>query len=85
MKLIYIGMNYMYSNILSWNIIEKTPSGHVGTRTCVAGLSQQTYAMLYTIMYPQKRNASGPEVSNTVFSHSSNVNSHIMTDAIFAM
>ena len=33
--------------IVSWNIIEKKPSGHVGTRTCVAGLSQQTYYELH--------------------------------------
>ena len=28
------------------NIIEKTPSGHVGTRSCVTGQSQQTFYML---------------------------------------
>ena len=32
-----------------------------------------------------KKDASTPELSDTVFSHSSNVNSHIMTDAIFVM
>ena len=40
-------INYMYSNILSWNIIEKKTSGHVGTRTCVASISgQQTCYIL---------------------------------------
>ena len=40
--------------------------------------------MLYPLDHhaPQKKEASSTELSNTVFSHSSNVNSHIMTDAI---
>ena len=36
-------------------------------------------------MHPQKKDASSQELSNSVFSNSSNVNSHIMTDAIFVM
>ena len=31
------------------------------------------------------KDASSPELSNTVFSHSSNVHFYIMTDAIFVM
>ena len=46
-----LDVNYIYSNILSWNIIKKT-SGHVGTRTCVAGLSQPTcYALHHHYIY----------------------------------
>ena len=43
--------------------------------------------MLYELDHhaSPKKDASSPEFSNTVFSHSSNVNSHIMTDAIFVM
>ena len=64
-------------------LIEKT-SGHVGTLTCVAGnSSQQKCYILLTIMHPKKKVAPNTELSNTVFSHSSNVNSLIMTDAIF--
>ena len=37
------------------------------------------------IRHPHIKDASSPELRNTVFSHSSNVNSHIMTDAIFVM
>ena len=62
----------------------KNPSGHVGTRTCVASLSQQTCYALDHHASP-KKDPSSTELSNTVFSHSSNVNFHIMTDAIFAM
>ena len=62
----------------------KNLSGHVGTRTCVVGLSQQTCDALDHHASP-KNDASSPELSNTVFSHSSTVNSHIMTDAIFVM
>ena len=62
--------NYIYSNILSWNIIENT-SGHVGTRTCVAGVSQQTcYAIdCYALHHHASPNkdASNPELSNTLF------------------
>ena len=40
-------ISFIYSNILSWNVIEKNLSGHVGTRTCVAGInSQQTCYIL---------------------------------------
>ena len=59
-------------------------SGHVGTRTCVAGLSQQTCYALDHHESP-KKDASSPELRNTVITHSSNVNSHIMTGAIFVM
>ena len=44
----------------------KKKSGHVGTRTCVAGLSQQTYYALDHHASP-KKDASSPEQSNTVF------------------
>ena len=40
--LICSDMNYINSNILSWNIIEKKSIWPRGTQTCVAGLSQQT-------------------------------------------
>ena len=56
----------------------KTPSGHVETQTCVAGLSQHTFYALDHHAFP-KKDALSPEFSNTVFSHSFNVNSHIMT------
>ena len=46
----------------------KNPSGHVGTRTYVAGLSQQTCYALDHHVSP-KTDASSPESSNTVFSH----------------
>ena len=51
----------------------KNASGHVGTRTCVAGQSQQTCSVLDHHASP-KKDSSSPELSNTVFSHSSNVN-----------
>ena len=63
--------------------IKKT-SGHVGTRICVAGLSQQTCYALHHHASP-KKDASSTELRNTVFFHPSNVNSHIMTDAISVM
>ena len=56
----------------------KNPSGHVGTRNCMRLRSQSTDMLC-------SRPSSSPELSNTVFFHSSNVNSHIMTDAIFVM
>ena len=49
----------IYSNIMPWNIIEET-SGHVGTRTCVAGPSQQTCYALGHHASP-KKDASSPE------------------------
>ena len=56
----------------------------MGTRTCIVGLVQQTcYALDHHA--PPKKDASIPELSNTVFSHSSNINSHIMTHGIFVM
>ena len=73
-------INYVYIFLLSRNIIEKK-SGHVGTRTCVASLSQQTcYASSIPSCISKKKDTSSPELSNTVFSHSSIVNSHVMTD-----
>ena len=48
-----------------------------------SSVSVNRHAMLYTIMHPQKKDASSPELSNTVLSHLSYFNSHIMTDAIF--
>ena len=81
-EVMYINYIYIYRNILSRNIIEKKTSGHVWTRTCVVGLSQQTCYALHQQAFP-KQDASSPELSNTVFSHSSNVNSHIITNAIF--
>ena len=43
--------------------------------------------MLYPLDHhtSPKKDASSQELSNTVFSHSSNVNSHVITDAIFVM
>ena len=46
-------------------------SGHVGTRTCVAGFIQQTCSALDHHAFAQKD--ADPQLSNTVFSHSSNV------------
>ena len=40
-QIIYVLL--IYSNILSWNVIEKNTSGHVEARTCAAGLSQQIH------------------------------------------
>ena len=55
----------------------KKTSGHVGTRTCVAGISsQQTCYPLDHHAYP-KKDASIQELSKTVFSHSSNVRNNI--------
>ena len=53
----------------------------MGTRTCVAGLSQMTRYALDHHASPNRIHQAS-ELSNTVFSHSSNVNSHIMSDAI---
>ena len=56
----------------------KKPSGNVGTRTCVAGISSQQKCYIpSTIIHPPKKDASrlSQELNNTVFSHSSNVNS----------
>ena len=69
-------INYIYSNILSWNIIENT---HLATW----GLEPSCIYIPSSIS--PKKDASSPQLSNTAFSHSSNVNSHIMTDAIFVM
>ena len=49
----------IYSKILSWNITGKK-SGHVGTRTCVASLSQETCFALHHHASP-KKDASSPE------------------------
>ena len=68
---------YIHSNILSLNIIEKKQ--HMATW----GIEETCYALDHHAS--PKKDASSPELSNTVFSHSSNINSHIMTDAIFAM
>ena len=49
-------------------------------------VSVNRHAMLYVDHHASpKKDASSPELSNTVFSYSSNVNSHIMSDAIFVM
>ena len=53
-------INYIYSNILSCKKIEKNLSGHMGTRTCVAGLSQQACSALDHLGSP-KKDASSPE------------------------
>ena len=82
---IYIYVLIMYSNILSWNTIEKKTSGHVRTRTCVTDLSQETCYDLDHHASP-KKDASIPElIKQQCFYHSSNVNSHTMTDTIFVM
>ena len=60
--------SYIYSLICHGTSLKK-PFGHVGTRTCVAGLSQQTCCALDHHTSP-KKDASSPELSNTVFSHS---------------
>ena len=55
----------LYTNkriILSWRIIEKKTSGHVGVRTCVAGLSQQTCYALDHHASP-KKDVPSPELS----------------------
>ena len=61
----------------------KNPIWPHGTQTSAASISkQQICYALYHHAAP-KKDESSPELSNTVFSHSSNVNSHIMTDVIF--
>ena len=52
-----IYINYIYSNILSWNVIEKNPSGHLETRTCVAGISvvDRQYICSRPSCIPKKR------------------------------
>ena len=59
----------------------KTSSGHVGTRTCVAGLFQQTWYALHHQTYT-KKDVSSQELSNTVFSHSMGKNSMMFLDKI---
>ena len=66
-------INYIY-RIICHGTSLKNRLGHVGSRTCIAGLSQQTcYIALSTIIHPppQKKNASSPELNNTVFCYSS--------------
>ena len=77
-------VNYIDSNICH-GISLKKPSGNVGTRTCVAGIRSQQKCYALDHHTSPKKDASSQELSNTVFSHSSNVNSHIMTDANFVM
>ena len=77
-------VNYIDSNICH-GISLKKPSGNVGTRTCVAGIRSQQKCYALDHHTSPKKDASSQELSNTVFSHSSNVNSHIITDAIFVM
>ena len=85
---IVLFVDHKYSNILSWNIVEKKkniwPRGDSIPRRL---LKSTDIIMLYAQNYhaSPKKNASSPELSNTVFSHSSNINSHIMTDAVFVM
>ena len=69
--------NYIDSNICH-GISLKKPSGNAGIRS-----QQKCYALDHHTS--PKKDASSQELSNTVFSHSSNVNSHIITDAIFVM
>ena len=70
---------------MSWNIIEKTfwQRGDSYLRRRY----QKSTEMLYPLDHhtSPKKDASSQELSNTVFSHSSNVNSHIITDAIFVL
>ena len=77
-------INYIDSNICD-GISLKKPSGNVGTRTCFAGIRSQQKCYALDHHTSPKKDASSQELSNTVFSHSSNVNSHIITDAIFVM
>ena len=50
----YIYIYYIDSNICHGNIIEK-PSGNVGTRTCIAGISSQQRCYIpLTIIHPKK-------------------------------
>ena len=62
----------------------KTSLGHVGTWTCVAGFSQQTWCALDHHTSPNK-DASSSELSNTMIPICPNVNSHIVTDAFLCM
>ena len=63
-------INYIYSIICHGTSLKKT-LGHMGTRTCIAGLGQQTcYALDHDHQTSTKEDASSPGLSNTVFSHS---------------
>ena len=78
-------MNYIYSNICHGTSLKK-PFWQRGDSN-----QRRRYQKSTDMLYPlghhasPKKDASSPELSNTVFSHSSNVNSHIMTDANFVM
>ena len=73
---------YIYNIILAWNIIDKTilQRGHLNTRR-----QYQSTALLTT--RPScftKKEASSPElIKQHCLSHSSCVNSHIMTVAVY--
>ena len=59
--ILYLFINYMYIAIFCHGTSLKTLSGDVGTRTCVAGLSQQTCSALDHHASP-KKDASSPEL-----------------------
>ena len=61
----------------------KNPIWPHGTQTSAASISKQQICYALDHHAAPKKDESSPEFSNTVFSHSSNVNSHIMTDVIF--
>ena len=54
---------------LSWNIIEKKTFTAFGLEPA-SPVSVNRHALLSTIIHPQEKDASSPELSNTVFSHS---------------